>query len=94
MRPDLPRGRLFASWLYWYFLRYIGTSPFRHSRAFDLKTAVSVTEGIPTSRAGRSRLPAALTVEQAHTLHAGDDAIGQAQIFARLMTAVDRKRGR
>lgn len=82
------------SWLHWYFVRYVGTSPFRHSRAFDLKTAVSVTEGIPISRAGRSRLPAALTAEQAHTHHAGDDAVAQAQIFAKLMTAVDRKRGR
>ncbi|MEM9691764.1 MAG: exonuclease [Myxococcota bacterium] len=82
------------SWVHWYFVRFLGTSPFRHSRAFDLKTAVSVTEGVPISRAGRSRLPAALMAEQVHTHHAGDDAIAQAQIFAKLMTAVDRKRGR
>lgn len=74
------------SWLHWYFTRYLGRSPFLHSRAFDLKTAISLTEGITVSRASRSRLPETLRPQQAHTHHAADDAIAQAQIFARLMS--------
>ncbi len=74
------------SWLHWYFTRYLGRSPFLHSRAFDLKTAISLTEGIPVSRASRSRLPESLRPQHAHTHHAADDAIAQAQIFAHLMS--------
>lgn len=80
------------SWIHWYFVRFVGTSPFKHSRAFDLKTAVAVTEGIPISRAGRSRLPQSLMSDHAHTHHAADDAIAQAEIFAKLMTGIGKRR--
>jgi len=76
------------SWIHWYFVRFTGTSPFKHSRAFDLKTAVAVSERIPISDAGRSRLPTSLRSDHAHTHHATDDAIAQAQIFAKLMASV------
>jgi hypothetical protein len=80
------------SWIHWYFVNFVGTSPFKHSRAFDLKTAVAVTEGIPISHAGRSRLPKSLMADHAHTHHAADDAIAQAEIFAKLMTGVGKRR--
>ena len=79
------------SWIHWYFVKFAGTSPFKHSRAFDLKTAVAVTEGVPIARAGRSRLPQALRSDHAHTHHAADDAIAQAQIFAKLMMSAKKR---
>lgn len=82
------------SWIHWYFVKFTGTSPFKHSRAFDLKTAVAVSEGLPISRAGRSRLPQSLRSDHAHTHHAADDAIAQAQIFAKLMMGANRHNGR
>lgn len=82
------------SWIHWYFVHFTGTSPFKHSRAFDLKTAVAVTEGIPISRAGRSRLPQSLLSDHAHTHHADDDAIAQAEIFSKLMTGAEKRRVR
>lgn len=75
------------AWLYWYFVRFstIG-SPFLHSRAFDIKTAVAVKSGLPISKAGRSRIPAALHPTHPHTHHALDDAIAQAEIFANVFS--------
>lgn len=78
------------SWIHWYFVRFVGTSPFKHSRAFDLKTAVAISEGIPISRAGRSRLPKSLSSDHAHTHRAADDAIAQAEIFAKLMAGAGK----
>lgn len=74
------------SWLRWYFIRFGGESPFGHSRAFDIKTAAALDLGWPVSGSGRARLPAALQPERAHSHHAVDDAVAQAQIFAKLMT--------
>lgn len=73
------------SWIHWYFVRYLGASPFGHSRGFDLKTAVALMEENPISGAGRSRLPETLRPDHPHTHHATDDAISQAQIFTKLM---------
>ncbi len=71
------------SWLYWYFVRFSeGGSPFNYSRCFDIKTALAVKARIPISEAGRSRLLSSLRPSQAHTHHAIDDAVEQAQIFA------------
>lgn len=71
------------TWLYWYFVRFSKSgSPFDYSRCFDIKTAVAVKAGIPVSGAGRSRLRPSLRSAHAHTHHAVDDAIEQAEIFA------------
>jgi hypothetical protein len=71
------------TWLYWYFSRFsAGGSPFDYSRCFDIKTALAVKAGIPISEAGRSRIDASLRPMHAHTHHAIDDAIAQAEIFA------------
>ncbi|MEX1369080.1 MAG: exonuclease, partial [Nannocystaceae bacterium] len=70
------------SWLYWYFVRFTGGSPFKHSRCFDLKTAVAVKCGIPIANAGRKQLPQSLQAERPNTHHAVDDAMAQAEIFA------------
>jgi hypothetical protein len=71
------------TWLYWYFVAFSSMgSPFAYSRCFDVKTAVSIKGGFPISASGRSRLPDFLTSHRAHTHHAVDDAVEQAEIFA------------
>lgn len=71
------------TWLYWYFVQYAHAgSPFNYSRCFDIKTALAVKAGIPVSEAGRPRIPESLKPIHAHTHHALDDAIEQAEIFA------------
>jgi hypothetical protein len=73
------------TWLYWYFVRFCsGGSPFGYSRCFDIKTAVAVKERIPIGDAGRSQLSLALRSDRLHTHHALDDAIEQAEIFAKV----------
>lgn len=71
-------------WLYWYFMRFCPTgSPFRHSRAFDIKTALAVKGRLPIARRNKSRLPPELRTDRPHTHHALDDAAEQAEIFAK-----------
>lgn len=73
------------SWLYWYFVRYSrSNSPFNHSSCFDIKTAFAVKSRRPVAQAGRASLLDALLPERAHTHHALDDAIEQAEIFANI----------
>jgi hypothetical protein len=71
------------TWLYWYFIRFSAEgSPFDYSRCFDIKTALAVKARLPISEASRSRLLPSLRSAHAHTHHALDDAIEQAEIFA------------
>jgi DNA polymerase III epsilon subunit-like protein len=70
------------SWLYWYFMRFTGDSPFKHSWCFDIKTAIAIKRGVPISEAGRSHLPRELQSQRPHTHHAVDDAVAQAEVFA------------
>lgn len=73
------------SWLYWYFVQYSETqSPFEYSQCFDIKTALAIKLGVPIGLAGRSKVPNALASRHAHTHHAVDDAIEQAEIFAKI----------
>lgn len=73
------------SWLYWYFIRFSADgSPFAYSRCFDVKTALAVKARIPISEAGRSRIDPSLQSRHAHTHHAIDDAVEQAEIFAKV----------
>jgi hypothetical protein len=73
------------SWLYWYFIRFSETgSPFSHSQCFDLKTAFAIKANRPISESGRSKLIPSLRSSRAHSHHALDDAIEQAEIFANL----------
>jgi hypothetical protein len=71
------------AWLYWYFVRFAGSSPFNHSRCFDLKTAIAVRGRRPIVESGHDRLPAALRSHKPHTHRALDDAIEQADMLAR-----------
>jgi hypothetical protein len=73
------------SWLYWYFVRFSAEgSPFGYSRCFDIKTAVAIKEHITIGQAGRSQLTPALRSHRSHSHNALDDAIEQAEIFAKV----------
>ncbi len=73
------------TWLYWYFVRFSTEgSPFNHSGCFDLKTAIAVKAEIPISAAGKNHLVPALRATHEHTHHALQDAIEQAEIFAKV----------
>lgn len=73
------------SWLYWYFIKFArGGSPFNHSLCYDLKTAYAVKAGVPISEASKSRLLPALRPQRTHTHHALEDAVEQAEIFAKV----------
>jgi len=73
------------AWLYWYFIRFSSKgSPFGHSRCFDIKTAIAVKAGIPTSQAGRNQLFSFLRSKRPHTHNALDDAAEQAEIFGKV----------
>jgi hypothetical protein len=72
------------TWLYWYFMNFTQASPFNHSRCFDIKTAYAVKAGVPVAGAGRAKLPAELLPPSPHTHNALDDALEQAEIFARV----------
>jgi hypothetical protein len=73
------------SWLHWYFVRFSDAgSPFGYSRCFDIKTAVAVKTHLPIANAGRTQLPQWLRSDRKHSHNALDDAIEQAEIFAKV----------
>lgn len=72
------------TWLYWYFVKFCGESPFRHSDCFDLKTAYAVKAREPIARSGRTRILRELRSDRPHSHNALDDAFEQAEIFANL----------
>lgn len=72
------------TWLYWYFMNFTKSSPFNHSRCYDIKTAYAVKANLPVSGAGRAKLPGHLLPPAPHTHNALDDALEQAEIFARV----------
>jgi hypothetical protein len=73
------------TWLYWYFVRFSQDgSPFNHSSCFDIKTAFAVKAQVPIAQAGRSTIGLEFRSKRAHTHNALDDAIEQAEIFAKV----------
>jgi hypothetical protein len=70
--------------LHWYFVRFVGESPFGFSSALDMKTIYQQKARVTIDDAGRTDLPAALRSSREHTHNALDDAIEQAEIFNRL----------
>jgi hypothetical protein len=70
--------------LHWYFVRFVGKSPFGFSGALDMKTMYQQKARVTLDRAGRSDLPPELASRRRHTHNALDDAVGQAEIFNRL----------
>jgi hypothetical protein len=72
--------------LYWYLVRFTGTSVFGHSGCLDLKTLYAVKAQVAWGAAVKNRMPRHLLSRRPHTHHALDDAIEQAELCANLMT--------
>lgn len=70
--------------LYWYLVRFTGSSPFGHSGCLDLKTLYAARSGVPFAGIGKRSMPPELLPDLPHTHHALDDAREQAELFANL----------
>lgn len=70
--------------LYWYFVRFAKRSPFSYSSGLDMKSIYQAKAKVPLSRAGKDDLPPFLQSARPHTHNALDDALEQAEIFAKL----------
>lgn len=85
-RPVLVGYPVVFDWmfLHWYFVRFLGESPFGFSGALDMKTIYQQKARVTLDHAGRADLPADLASTREHTHNALDDAVEQAEIFNRL----------
>jgi hypothetical protein len=85
-RPVLVGYPVVFDWmfLHWYFVRFVGESPFGFSGALDMKTIYQQKAGVTLDRAGRDDLPELLASDRSHTHNALDDAVEQADVFNRL----------
>ncbi|SFK37616.1 hypothetical protein SAMN05216275_123106 [Streptosporangium canum] len=72
-------------WMYWYFMRFDGVSPFGHSRCLDIKTLYAAKAGVPIGWATKRQMPRHLLSSRPHTHNALDDAIEQAELLQNLM---------
>jgi 3'-5' exoribonuclease Rv2179c-like domain len=70
--------------LHWYFVRYVGSSPFGFSSALDMKTMYQQKAGLTVGASGRHDLPTELISGRRHSHNALDDAIEQGEIFNHL----------
>ncbi|MFJ1733922.1 3'-5' exoribonuclease domain-containing protein [Streptomyces sp. NPDC088254] len=73
------------TFLYWYLIRFTGSSPFGHSGCLDMKTLYAAKAGLPLRAVAKRAMPPELLSTRRHTHHALDDAIEQAELFANLM---------
>jgi hypothetical protein len=71
--------------LYWYLIRFTGSSVFGHSSCLDMKTLYAAAAGVKVGAAVKGRMPKHLLSRRRHTHNALDDAIEQAELFANLM---------
>jgi hypothetical protein len=85
-RPVLVGYPLVFDWmfLHWYFVHFLGESPFGFSSALDMKSMYQSKARVVIGKAGRADLPAELNTNRPHTHNALDDAIEQADIFNQL----------
>ncbi|MBX9396720.1 exonuclease [Streptomyces sp. TRM72054] len=60
------------TFLYWYLIRFTGSSPFGHSGCLDMKTLYAVKAGLPLRAVAKGTMPL-------------DNAVEQAELFANLM---------
>src|SRR5947209_4774787 len=85
-RPVMVGYPVVFDWMviHWYFMRFVGESPFGFSVALDMKTMYQQKARVTLDLAGRRELPPELASSRRHTHNALDDAIEQAEIFNRL----------
>lgn len=92
-RPVLVAYPLSFDWMYlhWYFTRFVEDgSPFSYSQCLDVKTMIATVFGVTTDRANKRFLPPELQSKRPHTHHAIDDAIEQADLFAKVFAHLRR----
>jgi hypothetical protein len=79
-------------WLfvYWYFISFVGASPFGFSGALDMKTMYQQKARTLVDSSGRDDLPAVLKSHSAHLHNARADAVEQAVIFGNLFDWLPR----
>jgi hypothetical protein len=87
-RPVMVAYPVVFDWMFihWYFVRFVGESPFGFSGALDMKTMYQQKARVTVDRAGRRDLPPELSSRRQHTHNALDDAVEQADIFNRLFS--------
>jgi hypothetical protein len=92
-RPVLVGYPVVFDWmfLHWYFVHFVGKSPFGFSSALDMKTIYQQKAGVTIDKAGRTDLPAELRSDRRHTHNALDDALEQAEIFNKLFVWPGRR---
>ncbi|WP_234383326.1 3'-5' exoribonuclease domain-containing protein [Streptomyces dysideae] len=73
------------TFLYWYLIRFTGTSPFGHSGCLDMKTLYATKARLPLRAVAKGTMPRELLSRRRHTHHALDDAVEQAELLANLM---------
>lgn len=73
------------TFLYWYLVRFTGSSPFGHSGCLDMKTLYAAKARLPLRAVAKGTMPRELLSRRRHTHHALDDAIEQAELLANLM---------
>lgn len=76
--------------MYWYMIRFAGESPFSFS-ALDMKTLAMAVLGCGYRDATKRNMPKSWFSDRPHNHLALDDAIGQGELFCRMLAAC-RKR--
>lgn len=77
--------------VYWYLIRFAGSSPFSHS-ALDMKTYAMALLGTDYRDSTKRNMPRHWFDDLPHTHVALDDAIGQGHLFCNML-AENQKRG-
>ncbi|WP_067503927.1 exonuclease [Actinoplanes sp. TFC3] len=88
-RPVFVAYPLGFDWMftYWYQVRFTGGSPFGHSGHLDVKTMYAIKARKPVRSVGKRSMPQHLLGDGAHTHHALDDALEQADMFCKIFEA-------
>ena len=86
-RPVMVGYPLVFDWMFihWYFIHFLGESPFGHAGALDIKTIYQQKARVTIALAGRRDLPQELRPSRRHTHNALQDAMEQAEILQRLI---------
>ena len=85
-RPVLVAYPVAFDWafLYWYFVRFTGDSPFGFSSCLDIRTLYQARALTPFDVSSKASMPQWLLPDHEHTHNAADDALEQAELFSNL----------
>jgi hypothetical protein len=86
-RPVLVAYPVAFDWmfLHWYFITFLGESPFGHGSCVDIRSLYMGTAAVPFQQTSKRNMPDAVQPRAAHTHHALDDAIEQGQLFVNVL---------